>query len=73
MQHILYITLMSYRSPKATLLLPQDCPKDGVSFRALQCSEFDTVPHKGKNHTWLPVLYPREDDFFVVDIDQISN
>ncbi|XP_076069454.1 ADAM metallopeptidase with thrombospondin type 1 motif B [Oratosquilla oratoria] len=34
----------------------QDCPENGVSFRAVQCSEYDSKPYKGKNVTWLPVL-----------------
>lgn len=35
----------------------QDCPENGVSFRALQCSQHGEQPYKGENRTWLPVLY----------------
>lgn len=38
----------------------QDCPENGVSFRAQQCSKFNSVPYKGANHTWQPVMQHRE-------------
>ncbi|CAL4068988.1 unnamed protein product, partial [Meganyctiphanes norvegica] len=34
----------------------QTCEDNTSSFRANQCSEFDDVPYKAQNHTWLPVL-----------------
>ncbi|XP_042884223.1 A disintegrin and metalloproteinase with thrombospondin motifs 7-like [Penaeus japonicus] len=34
----------------------EDCPENGVSFRAKQCSKYDSVPYKGANHTWQPVM-----------------
>ncbi|XP_075431506.1 A disintegrin and metalloproteinase with thrombospondin motifs 7 isoform X2 [Ascaphus truei] len=33
----------------------QSCSLDAPSFRNLQCSQFDSVPYKGKLHTWSPV------------------
>ncbi|XP_053319554.1 A disintegrin and metalloproteinase with thrombospondin motifs 7 isoform X2 [Spea bombifrons] len=31
------------------------CPPDTPSFRQMQCSQFDSVPYKGKLHRWSPV------------------
>ncbi|XP_063874225.1 A disintegrin and metalloproteinase with thrombospondin motifs 7-like isoform X1 [Scylla paramamosain] len=35
----------------------QECPENGISFRAVQCSQHGEQPYKGENRTWLPVLY----------------
>ncbi|XP_075063622.1 A disintegrin and metalloproteinase with thrombospondin motifs 7 isoform X2 [Mixophyes fleayi] len=32
------------------------CPKGVPSFRHMQCSQFDSIPYKGKMHRWSPVL-----------------
>lgn len=32
------------------------CVSDVPTFRQMQCSEFDTMPYKGKLHKWIPVL-----------------
>ncbi|XP_041031299.1 A disintegrin and metalloproteinase with thrombospondin motifs 7 [Carcharodon carcharias] len=32
------------------------CISDSPSFRQIQCSQFDTMPYKGKLHKWTPVL-----------------
>ncbi|XP_051896607.1 A disintegrin and metalloproteinase with thrombospondin motifs 7-like [Pristis pectinata] len=32
------------------------CVSDSPSFRQMQCSQFDTMPYKGKLHKWIPVL-----------------
>jgi len=31
------------------------CKEDSVKFRAVQCSEFDTIPYRGKLYEWEPV------------------
>ncbi|XP_010826776.1 PREDICTED: A disintegrin and metalloproteinase with thrombospondin motifs 10 [Bison bison bison] len=31
---------------------PQDCPPGSQDFREMQCSEFDSVPFRGKFYTW---------------------
>ena len=33
----------------------QECPEEGASFRAQQCTAFDSVPYQGHNYTWMPV------------------
>ncbi|XP_048471717.1 A disintegrin and metalloproteinase with thrombospondin motifs 7-like [Rhincodon typus] len=32
------------------------CTSDLPTFRQIQCSQFDTLPYKGKLHKWIPVL-----------------
>ncbi|XP_059495179.1 A disintegrin and metalloproteinase with thrombospondin motifs 7 [Stegostoma tigrinum] len=32
------------------------CTSDVPTFRQIQCSQFDTLPYKGKLHKWTPVL-----------------
>ncbi|XP_069766264.1 A disintegrin and metalloproteinase with thrombospondin motifs 7-like isoform X2 [Narcine bancroftii] len=32
------------------------CDSEKPSFRQMQCSQFDTMPYKGKLHKWIPVL-----------------
>uniref|UniRef100_UPI00398F19DC A disintegrin and metalloproteinase with thrombospondin motifs 7-like n=1 Tax=Pristiophorus japonicus TaxID=55135 RepID=UPI00398F19DC len=32
------------------------CVSDVPSFRQIQCTQFDTMPYKGKLHKWIPVL-----------------
>ena len=36
----------------------QACPDDGVSFRQVQCSEFNDIPYKGNKYEWIPVATP---------------
>uniref|UniRef100_H3B1V3 ADAM metallopeptidase with thrombospondin type 1 motif 7 n=1 Tax=Latimeria chalumnae TaxID=7897 RepID=H3B1V3_LATCH len=31
------------------------CPSDKLTFRHIQCSQFDTMPYKGKLYEWVPV------------------
>lgn len=38
--------------PTSPLLCPQDCPPGSQDFREMQCSEFDSVPFRGKFYTW---------------------
>lgn len=38
----------------------QECPENGVSFRAVQCAQHGQQPYKGENRTWLPVLFDRK-------------
>ena len=39
-------------------LFEQACPDDGVSFRQVQCSEFNDIPYKGNKYEWIPVATP---------------
>ncbi|KAF0293558.1 A disintegrin and metalloproteinase with thrombospondin motifs 7 [Amphibalanus amphitrite] len=41
----------------------EPCSEEGASFRAQQCSAFDTVPYQGRNYTWMPVY---DQSYFVV-------
>lgn len=36
----------------------ENCPENSISFRAVQCSEFDDIPYKEQMYTWLPVSTP---------------
>nr|WDU65934.1 putative metalloprotease Tcis_Metallo_20_Partial [Tityus cisandinus] len=36
----------------------EPCPENSVSFRSVQCSEFDNVAYKDQLYTWLPVSTP---------------
>lgn len=38
--------------PPSPILCPQDCPPGSQDFREMQCSEFDSVPFRGKFYTW---------------------
>ena len=39
-------------------LFEQACPDDGVSFRQVQCSDFNDIPYKGNKYEWIPVATP---------------
>lgn len=58
----------------------EDCPENGVSFRAQQCSKFNSVPYKGANHTWQPVMQHHapcelqckpDNEFYSVKLEEI--
>ncbi|XP_063585364.1 A disintegrin and metalloproteinase with thrombospondin motifs 7-like [Penaeus indicus] len=58
----------------------EDCPENGVSFRAQQCSKFNAVPYKGANHTWQPVMQHHtpcelqckpDDEFYSVKLAEV--
>ncbi|KAL8565304.1 hypothetical protein ACOMHN_001202 [Nucella lapillus] len=36
----------------------ENCPDDGVSFRHVQCGEFNDIPYKGNKYDWIPVPTP---------------
>ena len=38
--------------PDLSLSCSQDCPPGSQDFREMQCSEFDSVPFRGKFYTW---------------------
>ncbi|TSY41753.1 Unconventional myosin-If [Bagarius yarrelli] len=45
-----------------------ECPSGSQDFREIQCSDFDSVPFRGKFYTWRPyrgVLKSKSDQFFI--------
>jgi len=47
----------SYRGHLTTVLyiyIQQNCSADAEDFRKMQCSEYNTIPFRGRHFNWIP-------------------